>query len=268
MAIAVQSVSTTAMGGGATITKPAGLTVGDLLLAIVADDGFGSAFLTEPAGWTALFRSSSGAGDYAEVLVCYIEATSTETAASDFTFTNAAGGILYRISGGVPSLISSDTGAVIGSQSLVIAIGLTGDNDSDSTSFDSYGVTGGASVSFTERYDSSTSSGTRVSLGVADGVYNSGDDITAFSATPTSGGLDDVAKFLVKIPASQSATASNALFQTTPVVFATLTGSTQEPENDFMDIVPEIFEQSATATNPTVWQNEDKPSTTWINDPL
>lgn len=268
MAIAVQSVSTTAMGGGTTITKPSGLTVGDLLLGIVADTDSTSAPLAAPAGWESFLYEITEPNNYGEVMVCYIVATSTETAASNFTFSNSKGGILYRITGAVPSLMSADIGGVVGDQNLVIAIGITADNDSDSTSFDGYSVTGGASVSFTERYDSSTSSGIRLSLGVADGIYNSNDDITAFGAPPTSGGLDDVAAFLVKIPAIQNATASNALFQTTPVTFATLTGSTQEPENDFMDIVPEIFEQSATATNPTVWQNEDKPSTTWINDPL
>jgi hypothetical protein len=265
MAIVVETVATTSLGGGTTITKPVGLVVGDLLLAVVADDQYNSNILVTPAGWTELFRETSGSNNYAEVLVCYIVATSTETAASNFTFTNATGGILYRISGAVPSLISTGTGAVSSSQSLVIAIGLSGDNDGDSATFSGYSVTGGASVSFTERFDSTTGS-LNTSLGVADGVYNSSSNITAFSVTAAGAPHDDNATFLIKIPASQNATATNALFQTSPDTFATLTGSTQAPNNDFKEISPEFSTQSASATNPTQWVNDSLPTTNWTNE--
>lgn len=255
MAIVVETLASTAMGGGSSITKPTGLTVGDLLLAIVADDQYDYDTLAAPAGWTTLGRYTSGDADkFVEVLVCYIVATSTETAASSFTFTNASGGILYRISGAVPSLMSEGVGSVYGSQNLVIAIGASGDNDSDYATFSGYSVSGGASPTMTERFDSYNTAGFRESLGVADGIYNSSSDITSYNVTITEvGGSDSLMTLLIKIPAAQNATASNALLQTSPVTFSPLTGSTQEPMSDFHEVSPTIFTQSGTATVPTIW---------------
>lgn len=268
MAIAVETIATTAMGSGSTITKPTGLTIGDLLLAIVADDQYDFDALAAPAGWTTLGRYTSGDSDRSvEVMVCYIVATATETAASNFTFTNAEGGVLYRISGSVPSLMSQGTGSVYGSQNLVITIGASGDNDSDYSTFSGYSVSGGSSPTMTERFDSYNPAGFRASLGVADGIYNSSDAVTSYNVTITSSeGNDSEMTLLIKIPAIQNATASNALYQTSSVTFATLTGSTQSPQNNLLEIVPEIFEQSGRATNPTIWVNETKPSSTWTNE--
>lgn len=260
MAIVVESYRTTAMGGGSVITKPVGLVEGDLLLAIVADDQYDFDALAAPAGWTELGRYTSGDADKrVEVMVCYVVATSTETAASNFTFTNSEGGILYRISGSAPSLMSQGTGSVYGNQSLVITIGASGDNDSDYATFDGYSVSGGASPSMTERFDSYNPAGFRVSLGVADGLYNSSSAITSYNVTITEvGGSDSLMTLLIKIPASQSVTGSNALLQTTPVTFSPLTGSTQSPNNDYIETSPDFPNQSGVATVPSVWTTVTK----------
>jgi hypothetical protein len=270
MAIAVETIATTAMGGGATITKPTGLAVGDLLLAIVADDQYDFDTLGTPAGWTTLFRNSTGSNKYGEILACYIVATSTETAASDFTFTNAEGGILYRISGASATNMSQGTGAVIGTQNLVIVIGGSADNDSDGATFSGYSITGGASPSFTERFDSANAASFRSSLGIADAIYNSISNITGFSVTisPISDSLDDEYSTIIKIPAVLNASASNALYQTSPVAFATLTGSTQTATMNLLQTEPDVFEQSASGTNPTVWSAESEVSTTWTNETI
>lgn len=256
MAIVVESYQTTAMGGGTVITKPVGLVEGDLLLAIVADDQYDYDALAAPAGWTTLFRNNLETdSDYGEVMVCYKVATATEVAASNFTFTNSEGGILYRISGAAPLSMSSGTGSVTGAQNLLILIGASADNDSDAAYFGGYSVTGGESPSFTERFDSYNPAGFRVSLGVADAVYNSTSDISAYNVTITAytDGLDDKNSYLVKIPASQSVTGSNNLLQSTSVTFSPLTGSTQSPTNDYMDISPDFPNQSVVATAPSVW---------------
>lgn len=268
MAIVVETLASTAMGGGSSITKPTGLTVGDLLLAIVADDQYDYDALAAPAGWTTLGRYTSGDADKrVEVLVCYIVATSTETAASSFTFTNASGGILYRISGAVPSLMSEGVGSVYGSQNLVIAVGASGDNDSDYATFSGYSVSGGDSPTMTERFDSYNTAGFRESLGVADGIYNSSSDITSYNVTITEvGGSDSLMTLLIKIPAIQNATASNALLQTSPVTFATLTGSTQTVSNLLHEATPEIETQSVQYAQTTAWSAESKPSTTWTSE--
>lgn len=269
MSIVVESFQTTAMGGGSTITRPAGLAEGDLLLAIVADDQYDFDTLGVPSGWSTLGRYTSSDPDRAvEVLVCYITATATEVAASDFTFTNAEGGILYRVSGGVPSLISEGTGSVYGNESLVITVGASGDNDSDHSTFAGYSVSGGSSPSMTERFDSYNPAGYRTSLGVADGVYSSSSSVTGYNVTITEvgGSCDSTMTLLIKIPAIQNVTGSNSLHQSSVVTFATITGSTQSPTNDYMELSPDFPEQSGRATTTTTWTNEASTSTTWTNE--
>lgn len=261
MAIVVESYQTTAMGGGSVITKPVGLVEGDLLLAVVADDQYLLDTLAAPAGWTTLFRANLETdSDYGEVMVCYIVATATEVAASNFTFTNSEGGILYRISGAAPLSMSSGVGAVTGAQNLLILIGASADNDTDPAYFGGYSVTGGESPSFTERFDSYNPAGFRVSLGVADAIYNHTSDISAYNVTitPYTDSLDDKNSYLIKIPASQSVTGSNALLQTTPVTFSPLTGSTQSPNNDYIETSPDFPNQSGVATVPSVWTTVTK----------
>lgn len=265
MSIVPQTIATTTMGGGGVITKPVGLTIGDLLLAIVADDQYNFDVLAAPGGWTTLGRYTSGDSEkHVEVLVCWIVATSTETAATDFTFTNASGGILYRISDSEPTLMSQGTGSVYGGQNLVIVIGASGDNDSDYSTFDSYSVSGGVSPTMTERFDSHNTEGFRESLGVADGVYNSSEDITGYGVTITSsGGNDSELTLLIKIPATQNASASNALYQTSPVTFATLTGSTQTATNNLHAVSPTIETPSVDYVQTTDWSSEIKPLSEW-----
>lgn len=69
------------------VTKPTGLAVGDVMLAFVNSNKAG---ITGPSGWTRLSTSDSTANLY-RTEIWYIVATSTQTAASSFTWTNADG---------------------------------------------------------------------------------------------------------------------------------------------------------------------------------
>lgn len=92
----------------AVVTKPSGTAVGDLLLVHIAwiDDATATS-VTPPAGWTEIqFTPQAITGDAAGFIwqyTAYKIATSTETAASNFTFNaNNAGvyiGRMLRISG-------------------------------------------------------------------------------------------------------------------------------------------------------------------------
>jgi hypothetical protein len=104
MAIAVQSVSsnTWASSNTCVITKPTGLAVGDLMIAIVQQKDVNTATCTL-TGWTGIdtMDLNTTSGDYAWTL--YKVADSGDVAASDFTFSlnntaYVAGGIL-RIDG-------------------------------------------------------------------------------------------------------------------------------------------------------------------------
>lgn len=102
MAIVVQSSSSTAWASASSvvITKPSGLIVGDLLVAIIPY-GDGGITVSAPAGWTTITATTSGS---IAIAPFWKIATSTETAATDFTFTLTGGtpyvaGGLLRIDG-------------------------------------------------------------------------------------------------------------------------------------------------------------------------
>ena len=68
------------------IAKPAGLTVGDLMVAVIGkdDDPVISGY---PSGWTEAAQYNTALGNDVTSGIYYVVATSTETAASDFTWT-------------------------------------------------------------------------------------------------------------------------------------------------------------------------------------
>lgn len=76
------------------ISKPTGLSVGDLMVAFV---GSGNATTTPPAGWTSIFSANN-------YVLAYKVADSSDVAASGFTFTysistTARQGVIARITG-------------------------------------------------------------------------------------------------------------------------------------------------------------------------
>lgn len=101
MAIAFQSAqSATVNGGSLVITKPVSTAVGDLLVAVIATQNTMS---TAPSGWTQLSNQASP-GSLVNLYVYYIFATSTEVAASNFTWTAASNvmeGGIARITGNI-----------------------------------------------------------------------------------------------------------------------------------------------------------------------
>lgn len=82
---------------------------------------------------------------------------------------------------------------------LVLLAGMSSDNDSDTCTFSGYSVTGGASPSFTENYDSNgIYSAYYGAMGVASGLYQSTSAITAFNVTADLT-PDETSRFMVLI---------------------------------------------------------------------
>lgn len=111
MAASIRSTSIQSQTDGTlTIAKPAGLAVGDILIAHLYAQNTG---YTTPSGWTAL--SSAGAGPVEAVL--WKRADAADVAATDFTFVNAGTkkkGALLAIQGPKltdPMFVSNQNGA-------------------------------------------------------------------------------------------------------------------------------------------------------------
>lgn len=78
----------------AVVTKPAGLAVGDLLLAFhVGDNDALLANMTAPASWTEIASQAAVSGAQPAMKVWHRIATSTETAALNFSFSAGGGGV-------------------------------------------------------------------------------------------------------------------------------------------------------------------------------
>lgn len=109
MAITLESISTKTLAAGAstTITKPTGLSVGDVMVACIGSvSPFGGAgALDVPSGWTALQNSNyNNFGTLFSYAIFTKTADSSDVAASNFTFNHTTygrnmGGVIARVSG-------------------------------------------------------------------------------------------------------------------------------------------------------------------------
>lgn len=103
MAATFQSVASTtpANGTSVVITKPTGLSVGDVMIAHIGN----TASISTLSGWASLLNGNNGSVRFS---VQYKIADAGDVAATNFTFSGSSGyigGAIYRISGG--SIITS-----------------------------------------------------------------------------------------------------------------------------------------------------------------
>lgn len=101
MAVTLRSLSLVAAtnGANAVFTKPAGLAVGDLMVAMLGGELFSR---TAPAGWTNQGNQAGGSGNGNSTMFSKI-ADSSDVAASTFTFVGSSdsnGGTLYAFTAG------------------------------------------------------------------------------------------------------------------------------------------------------------------------
>lgn len=177
--VAVESVATTAFnsvgeGEYLTITKPTGLTVGDLLfahLSVVQSDSGGGGFENK-SGWTTLIGESkhTNLNSTASTKVMYKTAEAADVAASDFTFqkdstsADACGGALIRVAAGsapyaqvgtdsddtTPEFTNTVTPTI--ASSLLLFLTTVADATQASGTCSSYAVTT-SNPTWTEQYD-------------------------------------------------------------------------------------------------------------------
>ena len=207
--------------GTVTLTKPTGLEVGDLMIAIITAYPYLNT-LTPPSGWSLIYSNFNN-GDsnmYSGLAIFKKIATSSDVSSSNFVFsdnkTETMGGIIFRIKNGDFNKIqlSGDPSQTVSPQSqnnIIIVGDITGDNDSDASTFSNYTVTAGTSVTFNEVYDNALLAGFRNSMGVAWGLYSSNSNITAFNVTATNSWVDTEFKFMLVIGESAQQDTSKML---------------------------------------------------------
>lgn len=282
-----QSTITNTDASSVTITKPTGLAVGDIMFAYVATFDTSVHTHTTPAGWT-LVEAPVAASGRRRLSSFYKVADSGDVAASNFTFSFSAsvdklGGAIIRTSGGVTGGYLSDSFAVeptsgttfnvstsltpASGESLVLTTFMPVDFEWTVTpTGTSYTLT--PTTSMVEVVDVGIRDGGDDGFGlfIARGAYSSTSEITNYGFTSGENFTSALMATVIVLYAPQNATATNALFETSPDTFATLTGSTQSPGNDFQAISPNIFTQSARANSPTAWTNDPKNTTDWTNE--
>jgi len=285
--------TTIASGGGTgvTITKPTGLAVGDLLVAVLSsgsdDSTTGSDVWDTKSGWTDV--ATNRYFSRLALSIQYKFAEAGDVAASDFTFTKTGStffitrGSLLRCLGTVPSPLSpvgvTDT-TNVSSSSLTLSGSLTPytpNADNSIVIFQSafYGnsVNGigsyntvASGITFTELYDLRGSSSLSPRSSFAYGVQATAAELSEYSAVASLGAITlHAAQFLVLVSPSDAAVA-NTLVTTNSSDFTQPTFAEATTQNNLTTTTTETFTQTGIGTSPTQWTNEAKPSTTWVNE--
>jgi hypothetical protein len=296
MALVVETttIASASSSDNLTIAKPSGVQVGDLLL-IIANGATYYQFPTV-AGFSAAVNYGYNASLDAALSILYRIADASDVSASNYTIglagTDTLGvAAMLRVSGWNSSINPVYTFATAGDYAdPITTIGASGLNlsrpsnsllliancsvlDLSSATFSGYSITSsGSNPTWTEVQDAQVSSGSlQTALSVAYANDSNQSNITAFNTNVSSdsgGGGDAIASILAVIFEPKNATASNALFQTSPVTFATLTSSTQNVSNQLLELSPEIPSPITKAISPTQWQNETANPTTWTNETI
>lgn len=275
MALVVESVGTgtrEAASTDLTITKPASVAVGDLLITVIGVDGGGGATLTTLSGWTLLQNNISGTG-----IACYWRtATSADVSATDYTWsmsgnTTEMSGVILRISGQptgseiasseIDTASETDTtvtfttaSAPTTSESLII-MGVSGVNN---VSLSSYATT--PSATFTERADLPLTS---FFFGVATAPYTGTTQVTSRVFT-TSGNVSGTQySVLLFVNVIQNASGTTALLSADADFFAPTASSGTSGTTALLSADADFSAPTSKSTSPTQWTPVTKPSTTW-----
>lgn len=272
--------------GDVTITKPASLAEGDLMIAFITSqtDGPGGKTHAGPSGWTKLQEIVPNNGTI--LTVWGVVATSTQTAATNFSWASEAPnsnttGIIYRITGALafgslainvdsaPGYSNDYPTASFGGltteydNALLLMCGAEGTDDGDVT-FSNYAVAN-SNPTWTQQdnlyYEPS---GVAINLAVASATYPTAGATGNFSITMDKDG-GDISGALVAIYESQDST-----FNADPLVInATLPDPTYTADANFTAdplVVTSTMPAETHSQTDHTWSNTDKSSApSWSN---
>lgn len=285
MALAVAAtseVSDNPYDGTVVITKPVGVSAGELLVIVAATTTEVPSVTV--SGFTESFSFGHDFGNsFRDVgySVLWRVADSSDVSASNYTVSGSVfAAYMFRITGwtsGDPVFTNGqyETGLAtgdatsIGTSSLNLSVPTEqllivgfGSADETWTTYTSPVITpSNPTWTLLSNFTTENSGGTRRSSSrVGYAIRSQTTNITGLNYTADQDNSDTNSQiaFVACICTPSNATASNALFQTTPETFSPLTGSTQNATTDFQEIEPQFFSQSATPTGQSVWTTIDK----------
>lgn len=283
MAVTFESIQIAGGGAGdTTVTKPTGLAVGDLMIAFIASltGGAGGETHSGPSGWTKIENQVPTNG--AVITVWAVVATSTQTAASDFSWTSAgtnsdtSGSILrFTSTNGFNSVASNivsnsntaltTTGVTTLSTSTILVLCGADEDGTSTATFSSYSVANN-DPTWTERADfPNDTSGSRINVGIATAPYAL-QQATGSSSITSSLGTSDVSSALIAITENINVTVTTTTLALTLPNFNVPTmsaGVSFAPTT--LELVSTLNAPTALGTAQTQWTNPDKPSTIWTN---
>lgn len=285
MAIVVQSTASTGYTAATSvvITKPTGLAVGDLLVAIIGATSGTSGTIATASGWTSLADTGSSS---LPIKIQWKIADSSDVAASNFTFTGTTvsrmGGALLRVTGhaAVGTSGGNDTDAYNSTTTTTISftstltpsqtgclilMGLQARNNNDGgTTLSGYNTT--PSMTWTEVIDTTADAGTDDPVfGGAYAIYSGTSQITQYGATLASTkSVHTGALGIIVVAIDASGTV--ALLSADADQFAP-TASAGTSGNSALHLADaDNFATSGKSTRPAVWTNVQKGTpNVWTN---
>jgi len=282
MALAVSSTSSAVMvsATSVTVTKPTGLAVGDLMVAIIHSQGTSSANIQLPVGWTNIVHQSGSIG--VELRAMYKIATSGDVIASNFLFNGTvnssymSGSIArctnsasistvgattdaYGIASGGGTLISDTCTVTPLTPNSIVFMAFAGFQTSIGVTTSGYSTSN--SLSFTEFMDTS---GSNRNSAAAYAVQSDTTTITTYGAT-LSALQDDNGAIIFTVTNPIDETGTNALHSVSPTQFSQAGVAGTTGTNTLHAVSPTMFAQSGNGQRGTPWTNPNKPATNWNN---
>ena len=268
------------------VTKPTGLTAGDMLFVATSSDST----VTPPSGWSTgtLPNDQSVQTDY-----FYKLADSSDAAASNFTFATASDSAKYmysclRLSGcatsrdpvvataivdtdDTPTSISETLSPTVNVPAGSVAIIFVGKDSQTTTGVTAiltdYALTG-ASLTFTELMDADLVGDSEDGAAFAYAEVVSSSTITGITMTATSSKTPPTIfnVNVLYIYPQQDATENLTLTSTNQTAFAPAGQAGATTALTTTETTQTKFDPTGTTSSPTSWTNEAEVSTTWTNE--
>lgn len=259
------------------ITKPTGLAVGDLLVALIGYTG--NTAPSTPAGWTAAFGITSAVSD--GVFSFYKIADSSDVAASDFSFTvdstaSTTGGRLLRVTGGTSTGVVDFDGSSLATDTstpsvtvsldttvdecLIIALFENGRSPANCV-FSTY-IVSDTNPTWTELFDDEDT--TSFGFAAASAEISVRRTITSIGATMDSSRAHTNIGILA-IPPQKNANQSPAVLSVVASVQEPTITSSPVAQTPSVITITSSVQAPTVATPAPTWINPDKTSSTWTN---